>query len=86
MHPRGRHLARREGRICLHGNYPDPILVDSHPTRRKRATVIFPCWVNREHDDELADVLAAGRVVIEPLITYRFSFSEAADAFDLVAQ
>lgn len=77
-------LVRREGRICLQGYYPDPIQVDFHPTHRKRAAVTFPCWVDREHDAELAEDLAAGRLVIEPLITHRIAYTDAAEAFDLV--
>lgn len=77
-------LVRREGRICLQGYYPDPIEVDFHPTHRKRATVTFPCWVDREHDSELAGDLAVGRVVIEPLISHGIPAADAATAFDLV--
>lgn len=79
-------LVRREGRICLQGYYPDPILVDFHPTHRKRATVTFPCWVDREHDADLAGDLAAGRVVIDPLITHRIPSTDAAAAFELVVR
>lgn len=77
-------LIRREGRICLQGYYPDTIVVDFHPTHRKRATVTFPCWVDREHDAELAGDLAAGRIAIEPLITHRIPSTDAVAAFDLV--
>jgi 2-desacetyl-2-hydroxyethyl bacteriochlorophyllide A dehydrogenase len=77
-------LVRREGRICLQGYYPDPIEFDFHPTHLKRATVTFPCWVDREHDAELATDLAAGRIAIEPLITHRIPFTDAAAAFELV--
>lgn len=77
-------LVRREGRICLQGYYPDPIRVEFHPTHLKRATVTFPCWVDREHDAELAADLAAGRVAIEPLITHRIPYTDAVVAFELV--
>lgn len=77
-------LVRREGRICLQGYYPDPIRVEFHPTHLKRATVTFPCWVDREHDAKLAADLAAGRVAIEPLITHRIPYTDAVAAFDLV--
>lgn len=77
-------LVRREGRICLQGYYPDPIRVEFHPTHLKRATVTFPCWVDREHDAELAADLGAGRVAIEPLITHRIPYTDAVAAFDLV--
>ncbi len=77
-------LVRREGRICLQGYYPDPIRVEFHPTHRKRATVTFPCWVDREHDAQLAADLAAGEVAIEPLITHRIPYTDAVAAFELV--
>jgi threonine dehydrogenase-like Zn-dependent dehydrogenase len=77
-------LVRREGRICLQGYYPDTIRVGFHPTHLKRATVTLPCWVDREHDAELAADLAAGRVVIEPLITHRIPYTDAVAAFELV--
>jgi 2-desacetyl-2-hydroxyethyl bacteriochlorophyllide A dehydrogenase len=77
-------LVRREGRICLQGYYPDPIRVQFHPTHLKRATVTFPCWVDREQDAELAADLAAGRVAIEPLITHRIPYTDAVAAFELV--
>jgi len=77
-------LVRWEGRICLQGYYPDPIEVEFHPTHLTRATVTFPCWVDREHDAELAAELAAGGLAIEPLITHHIPYTEAAEAFDLV--
>ena len=79
-------LVRREGRICLQGYYPDLIEVDFHPTHLKRPTVTFPCWVDEEEDAELAADLAAGRVVIEPLITHRIPYTEAAAAYELVVE
>ena len=77
-------LVRAEGRICLQGYYPDPIEVDFHPTHLKRPTVAFPCWVDREEDGELAAELAVGGLSIEPLITHRIPYTDAAEAFDLV--
>jgi 2-desacetyl-2-hydroxyethyl bacteriochlorophyllide A dehydrogenase len=79
-------LVRREGRVCLQGYYPDPIEVDFHPMHLKRATLTFPCWVDREHDAELARELVAGRIAIAPLITHRIPFTDAATAFDLVVK
>ncbi len=39
-----------------------------------------------QEDVALADDLARGEVVIEPLITHRIPYTEAADAFDLVVE
>jgi 2-desacetyl-2-hydroxyethyl bacteriochlorophyllide A dehydrogenase len=79
-------LVQREGRICLQGYYPDLIEVDFHPTHLKRPSVTFPCWVDEQEDAALADDLARGEVVIEPLITHRIPYTDAADAFDLVVE
>jgi 2-desacetyl-2-hydroxyethyl bacteriochlorophyllide A dehydrogenase len=79
-------LIRREGRICLQGYYPDLVEVDFHPTHLKRATVTFPCWVDEAEDGALAADIARGDVVIEPLITHRIPYTEAAAAFDLVVE
>jgi 2-desacetyl-2-hydroxyethyl bacteriochlorophyllide A dehydrogenase len=79
-------LVRREGRICLQGYYPDVIEVDFHATHLKRPTVTFPCWVDEADDAALASDLAHGEVVIEPLITHRIPYTEAAEAFELVIE
>lgn len=79
-------LVRTEGRICLQGYYPDLIEVDFHPTHLKRATVTFPCWVDQEEDTGLAEDLARGGVVIEPLITDRIPYTDAVAAYELVVE
>jgi 2-desacetyl-2-hydroxyethyl bacteriochlorophyllide A dehydrogenase len=79
-------LVRIEGRISMQGYYPDPIAIDFHPTHLKRVTVTFPCWVDEGRDRELADDLAASRVVIEPLITHRIPYTDAAGAYELVVE
>ncbi len=79
-------LVRYEGRVCLQGYYPDPIEIDFHPTHLKRVSVTFPCWVDQDRDRELADDLAAGRVVIEPLITHRIAYTDAVAAYELVVK
>jgi threonine dehydrogenase-like Zn-dependent dehydrogenase len=48
--------------------------------------VTFPCWVDQDRDRELADDLAARRVVIEPLITHRIPSADAAAACELVVE
>lgn len=77
-------LIRREGRITLQGYYPDPISIDFHRTHLQRPTVTFPCGWDDEDNAELADDLATGAVLIEPLITHRVPFEDAASAYQLV--
>jgi 2-desacetyl-2-hydroxyethyl bacteriochlorophyllide A dehydrogenase len=79
-------LIRREGRIAMQGYYPDPIPIDFHPTHLQRPTVTFPCGWDDEFNGELADDLATGRLAIEPLITHRIPFGDAAEAYDLVVE
>lgn len=79
-------LIRREGRIAMQGYYPDPISIDFHPTHIQRPTVTFPCGWDDEFNGELADDLAAGRIAIEPLITHRIPFLDAASAYELVVE
>ena len=77
-------LVRHEGRICLQGYYPDPIVIDFHAAHVKRVTVTFPCAWDRERDQELADDLSAHRLAIAPLITHRIPYREAQDAYRLI--
>ncbi len=79
-------LVRHEGRICLQGYYPDPIAIDFHPTHLKRPTVTFPCGWDGERDDELAEDLAARRIIIAPLITHRVPYHDASSAYQLVVE
>jgi 2-desacetyl-2-hydroxyethyl bacteriochlorophyllide A dehydrogenase len=79
-------LIRYEGRIAMQGYYPDPIMIDFHPTHMRRPTVTFPCGWDDEFNDELAEDLARGRIVIEPLITHRVPFHDAQAAYELVVQ
>jgi len=77
-------LVRREGTIVLQGYYPDPISIDFHPTHLKRPNVVFPCGWDDEYNDDLAADMATGRIAIEPLITHRIAYQDAADAYRLV--
>lgn len=79
-------LIHREGRITMQGYYPDPISIDFHPTHIQRPTVIFPCGWDDEFNDELADDMATGRIAIEPLITHRIGYRDAAEAYELVVE
>jgi 2-desacetyl-2-hydroxyethyl bacteriochlorophyllide A dehydrogenase len=79
-------LVRPEGRICLQGYYPDPVVIDFHPTHLKRPAVTFPCGWDSEHDGELAEDLASRRVVIGPLITHRIPYRDASSAYRLVVE
>lgn len=75
-------LIRREGRICLQGYYPDPFHIEFHPTHEKRATVCFPC--GREDPATIVPLLERHKVRIKPLITHRFPYAKAKEAYDLV--
>jgi bacteriochlorophyllide a dehydrogenase len=79
-------LIRREGRITMQGYYPDPIVIDFHPTHMQRPNVIFPCGWDDEFNDELVADLASGRLAIDPLITHRIAFRDAHEAYDLVVE
>jgi 2-desacetyl-2-hydroxyethyl bacteriochlorophyllide A dehydrogenase len=79
-------LIHREGRITMQGYYPDPISIDFHPTHIQRPTVIFPCGWDDEFNDELAADMATGRIAIEPLITHRIGYRDAAGAYELVVE
>lgn len=77
-------LVRREGKIILQGYYPNPIVIDFHPTHAKRVAVFFPCaW---DDSGDVARVLGERRVVIRPLITHRFSYRQAPEAYRLVLE
>lgn len=77
-------LIHREGRIAMQGYYPDPISIDFHPTHMQRPTVTFPCGWDDEFNGELAEDMAADRIAIDPLITHRIPYREAASAYQLV--
>lgn len=79
-------LIRREGRITMQGYYPEPISIDFHRTHLRRPTVTFPCGWDDEYNAGLADDLAAGTIVIAPLITHRVPFEDAASAYQLVLE
>jgi 2-desacetyl-2-hydroxyethyl bacteriochlorophyllide A dehydrogenase len=84
MFDRCRDLVRHEGRIAMQGYYVEPIAIEFHPTHLKRATVTFPCGWDDDYNDVLAEDMATGRIAIEPLITHRIPFGDAAQAYGLV--
>ena len=86
MYDRCRDLIRHEGTIMMQGYYVEPIVIEFHPTHLTRATVTFPCGWDDEFNDELADDMATGRIAIDPLITHRLSYRDAAEAYDLVIE
>lgn len=79
-------LIRKEGRICLQGYYPDPVVIDFHRAHLKRATVLFPCAWDREKNQALADDISAHRLAIAPLITHTVSYRDAKSAFKLITE
>lgn len=81
---RCRDLVRHEGKIIMQGYYADPIEIDFHPMHITRATMTFPCGWDDQFNDVIAEDLATGALVIEPLITHRIPYRDAQDAYDLV--
>lgn len=79
-------LMRYEGKICMQGYYPDPVVIDFHRAHLKRAAVYFPCAWDREKNQELADDISAHKFAIAPLITHRFSYKDADRAFALITE
>lgn len=77
-------LVKHEGKITMQGYYPDPIEIDFHPTHLQRPTVTFPCGWDDEFNDDLARDMADGSITIEPLITHRYPYTDAAEAYQLV--
>ena len=86
MYDRCRDLIRHEGKIMMQGYYADPIVIEFHPTHLTRASVTFPCGWDDEFNDVLADEMETGKIVIDPLITHRVPYRDAADAYDLVME
>jgi 3-hydroxyethyl bacteriochlorophyllide a dehydrogenase len=86
MFDRCRDLVRHEGKIVMQGYYPDPISIDFHPAHLKRPHVILPCGWDDEFNDDLADDMASGAIAIDPLITHRYSFRDAHEAYELVVE
>ncbi len=86
MYDRCRDLIRHEGKIVMQGYYADPITIEFHPTHLTRATVTFPCGWDDEFNDELAKDMETGGIAIDPLITHRIGFADAAEAYDMVLE
>ena len=86
MYERCRDLIRHEGKIMMQGYYADPITIEFHPTHLTRATVTFPCGWDDEFNDELAEDMATGQIAIDPLITHRIPYTDAAEAYEMVLE
>lgn len=86
MYERCRDLIRHEGKIMMQGYYPDPIPIEFHPTHLTRASVTFPCGWDDEENDDIADDMKTGVLAIDPLITHRIPFRDAAEAYELVLE
>jgi bacteriochlorophyllide a dehydrogenase len=79
-----RDLVRYEGRIALQGVYPDPIVIEHHPTHLKRVTLTFPCGWDTSDDQALARDISEGVFQISPLITHQVPYRDASAAYDLL--
>jgi len=86
MYERCRDLIRHEGKIMMQGYYPDPISIEFHPTHLTRASVTFPCGWDDEENDDIADDMKTGALRLDPLITHRIPFRDAAAAYELVVE
>jgi len=62
-------LVRREGKIIFQGYYPDPIVIDFHPTNAKRVAIVFP--PSYDGIASAIGTLATGSLQVKPLITRR---------------
>jgi 2-desacetyl-2-hydroxyethyl bacteriochlorophyllide A dehydrogenase len=80
-------MARSGGRIVLVGMHTRPLRILPHAIDNKLVT-----GANRGYDFDLKiaqnglKLIAEGRVKVKPLITHRFSFKDAADAYRLLDQ
>jgi threonine dehydrogenase-like Zn-dependent dehydrogenase len=80
---------RKGGRVLLYGGYHQPTTADLGPVVFKEVTLIGSnCYgvFGRRRDFELAlDLIRAGRVRVERLVTHRFPFEQIAEAFRVSA-
>jgi len=74
--------ADRPGKICLQGYFPDPITVNFDKAHRRRATVTFPCGFDLAGVAEGLRLLQERRLTVVPLITHRWRWEEAPQAFE----
>lgn len=77
-------LLRREGRLCLQGYFPDPLVLDYHALHLRRATVVFPGGFDLDDYGDALSLLREGRLHIAPLITHRLPATQAAEGFRLL--
>jgi len=75
-------LARHGAKIVWQGWYPGRVSFEFHPAHGKRVKMIFPC--SYEGEDVVLDMLAKGRLAIEPLITAVYPASQAPKAYELM--
>jgi 2-desacetyl-2-hydroxyethyl bacteriochlorophyllide A dehydrogenase len=73
--------AERPGKICLQGYFPDPIVVDFHKAHQRRLTLTFPCGFDLDGVAEGLRLLQERRLTVTPLITHRWRWDQAPDAF-----
>jgi 3-hydroxyethyl bacteriochlorophyllide a dehydrogenase len=77
-------VLRRDGHLVSAGFYGTQGLVDIQPMRARELTLHTPAGWTRERVSATLELLAAGELSTEPLITHRFPAQRAAEAYELV--
>ncbi len=79
-------LTRTQGRIVVIGGFKEPVTIDLLAPLLKEQSIIFSsCYslLDGKHDYEIAiDLLASGRVVLDPMVTHRFPLERIGEAFE----
>ncbi len=76
-------MVKPGGTVVWQGWYPGEVCFAFHPAHNKRVKMAFPCgW---EGEEVVLDMLADGRLTIEPLISHTIDASDAEDAYALMS-